>query len=172
MRNYVYCENTHWTLDRCLRSNKYSFCTLKLITFIQCNSVKNSNRLRSLKINVYFLSCAGCDNGALASMYRADSVVPAGGSFNLTCEFICLKPHHVAQLWRMTEHGVGIFIHFILLIKKNVFNVYNVFHHDIKLNVHWNCQILQVELLTMLTAFLICCLVLNTLYIKSCYNAM
>ncbi len=51
-------------------------------------------------------SVAGCSTSVSISG-GDDRVLPAAEGFKLSCEFTCLRPHHVAQLWRDSTHEVG-----------------------------------------------------------------
>ncbi|XP_044075031.1 uncharacterized protein LOC122886646 isoform X2 [Siniperca chuatsi] len=48
-------------------------------------------------------SAGGC-SGALVSISGGNSVLPAGQGFKVSCEFTCLSPQHVTQLWRESRN--------------------------------------------------------------------
>lgn len=59
-------------------------------------------------------SVAGCSGPIVSIFGRDDWVLPAGEGFKLSCEFTCLRPKHVAQLWRDSRQEVGkVFQHFL-----------------------------------------------------------
>lgn len=49
----------------------------------------------------------GC-SGTVVSIFGQDRVVPAENGFNVSCKFHCLRPQHIAQLWRDRGYEVDL----------------------------------------------------------------
>lgn len=56
----------------------------------------------------YLFHCifVGACSETIVSISGENRVIPVGYGFNLSCKFTCLRPQHVAQIWREDVHEV------------------------------------------------------------------